>query len=201
VVAIIRKRIRSSKYGRWKILGPSRTSLVKRQGYVLCRCNCGTQKDIYRLTLEKGLSTSCGCRKHERTYTADGKKRCPACKTFHPLSAFGRRLDRGREEVRPKCKQCSNAARGKRRSEMTAEEKKQALVLARAWKRNNRKRNRTTKYAWEARNPEKVSEYSRKTSQRWRAANRRLAIERSLESRAKKPEQYKAYHKRGSSWI
>ena len=72
------------------------------------------------------------------------------------------------------------AVRRKRRAELTAGEKEHARAVAIAWKRNNPDRNRATKRAWEARNSDKVSKYSRKQGAKWRAANRRLGIERSL---------------------
>lgn len=45
------------KYGRWTILGPSE---CKKQ-FVHCRCDCGTDRDVYVQSLRSGRSTSCGC--------------------------------------------------------------------------------------------------------------------------------------------
>ena len=184
------------KFGRWTVLGYSRRRAGRRKGYVRCLCECGTARDVYERSLRAGLSTSCGCLRRAGVYGSDGKKRCPACKALLPLSAFGKRADRGYEEVRPRCKACGSAARRRARNSASAEEKARALGIARAWKRNNRARNRASKRAWEARNAEKVSAYSITSSRKWRTSNRHLAIARSLASRAKKPEQYKAYNLR-----
>lgn len=63
--------------------------------------------------------------------------------------------------------------------------------MARAWKRNNRERNKAAKAAWEAANPEKVKAYTQRVQAKWRAANRDLARARVLASHRKKPEYYR----------
>ena len=49
------------KFGRWTVMGAS-----TRTSYAICKCDCGTIKDIYIPNLTKGRTTSCGCYKRER---------------------------------------------------------------------------------------------------------------------------------------
>lgn len=48
--------ITGMKFGRWTVLGFS-----GKQSYWTCQCECGTIKDVYKYSLLKGVSTSCGC--------------------------------------------------------------------------------------------------------------------------------------------
>lgn len=51
---------KGEKYGRWIVIGD--TSITKyRQRYWLCKCECGTEKDVSEYKLTHGLSKSCGC--------------------------------------------------------------------------------------------------------------------------------------------
>jgi hypothetical protein len=44
-------------FGRWVVLKPS----SGRRGYSLCRCECGTERDVYDANLKNGTSKGCGC--------------------------------------------------------------------------------------------------------------------------------------------
>jgi hypothetical protein len=122
-------------------------------------------------------------------------KLCPGCGQRLSLSEFGPRPERGPIAVRPRCRTCRNTARKRRRAEVSPEEQARALELARQWKRSNPDRVREKKRAWDAANPEKVSAHKKKQGAKWRAANRRLAVARSLASRAKNPERFRAYNR------
>ena len=53
-----------TKVGRWTVLREVRKNGKK---YYECRCDCGTVKEVYYRSLEKGLSLSCGCHRSEAT--------------------------------------------------------------------------------------------------------------------------------------
>lgn len=44
-------------FGRWTVLRRS----SKQSGYIVCRCECGTEKEVLYSSLIKGKSKSCGC--------------------------------------------------------------------------------------------------------------------------------------------
>ena len=48
-------------FGRWTAIGKGTKS-----GYSLCKCKCGTTREVNNSTLRKGLSKSCGCISVER---------------------------------------------------------------------------------------------------------------------------------------
>lgn len=50
--------VSGGKYGRWTVL-----DVVGR--YVPCRCDCGTERKVFRYSLINGVSSSCGCRMDE----------------------------------------------------------------------------------------------------------------------------------------
>lgn len=54
------------RFGRWLVLsrapGPSWDGCAR----WLCRCDCGTERDVARRSLKNGLSKSCGCYRDER---------------------------------------------------------------------------------------------------------------------------------------
>ena len=52
------------RVGRWEIIKEVERRGVKR--YWLCRCECGTKKEVYMATLRNGKSQSCGCLRNER---------------------------------------------------------------------------------------------------------------------------------------
>jgi hypothetical protein len=61
-----------TKYGRWTVLkGPysPRPKYVR----ILCRCDCGTTKEINYGHLREGRSTSCGCLSREKTIARSTK--------------------------------------------------------------------------------------------------------------------------------
>ena len=45
------------KYGEWTVLG-----LSDKKRYLICRCECGTVKDVAAYSLISGKSTNCGCK-------------------------------------------------------------------------------------------------------------------------------------------
>jgi len=49
------------KFERWTVI----PSIILKDGYVLCRCDCGTVKSIFYPTLINGRSKSCGCYRKE----------------------------------------------------------------------------------------------------------------------------------------
>lgn len=48
--------------GRWTVIGETRRNGKR---YYCCRCECGTEKEVYYRSLEMGLSQSCGCLRGE----------------------------------------------------------------------------------------------------------------------------------------
>ena len=52
-----------TRFGRWTILQYSGYKNHNRQW--LCKCDCGTEKNVSQSLLTKGLSTSCGCYRKE----------------------------------------------------------------------------------------------------------------------------------------
>lgn len=61
----LRENIIGEKYGRWTVL----KYLENRKGcpYYLCRCDCGTEKELNRNYFITGVSQSCGCLQKEIT--------------------------------------------------------------------------------------------------------------------------------------
>lgn len=58
------KRVKSlpigSVFGYWTVIGKGKISSPK-GAYSLCRCKCGTEREILNTTLREGRSRSCGC--------------------------------------------------------------------------------------------------------------------------------------------
>lgn len=55
------------RFGRYVVIAKSdkRTKAMKQM--VLCKCDCGTEREVVVGNLRSGLSTSCGCWKDEKT--------------------------------------------------------------------------------------------------------------------------------------
>lgn len=56
------------RFGRWIILGPVEERRGKSPApktYLLCRCNCGTERYVWKENLRRGQSKSCGCLKRD----------------------------------------------------------------------------------------------------------------------------------------
>lgn len=51
------------KFERWTVTGPKR--MIPGGTKWLCRCECGTEREVKSASLRLGLSTSCGCRQKE----------------------------------------------------------------------------------------------------------------------------------------
>lgn len=63
-----------SKWGRWSVVAPAPPRIYLADGRVphshrfwLCRCECGTERDIVEGSLLRRASLSCGCLNRERT--------------------------------------------------------------------------------------------------------------------------------------
>lgn len=52
------------RYGRLEIIGKAASR--NGQVYMLCRCDCGTEKEIALSSLKRGLTQSCGCYRKEK---------------------------------------------------------------------------------------------------------------------------------------
>lgn len=53
------------KIGRWEVLEETHKNGKR---YYKCRCECGTEKEVYSRSLEQGSSLSCGCLRKELTH-------------------------------------------------------------------------------------------------------------------------------------
>lgn len=62
-----RLNLTGNKYGNWTVISPGKRN-DKTEGYDrwVCRCVCGTVKEVLVLTLKNGRSTSCGCLKGKK---------------------------------------------------------------------------------------------------------------------------------------
>jgi hypothetical protein len=57
--------LKGQRFGRWLVLKCGTTK--GKQVYWLCRCDCGTEKEVAANNLPNGASQSCGCLARERT--------------------------------------------------------------------------------------------------------------------------------------
>lgn len=64
----MKKLIPKKKYGRWSVIKDASNRGNKR--FVLCRCECGTEKEVALHHLSSGASTSCGCYRAENPSSA-----------------------------------------------------------------------------------------------------------------------------------
>jgi hypothetical protein len=66
-----RLKLAGQVFGRWTVLAeaPARRNAggAIHGSWWLCRCECGTEREVVTGNLRKGLSTSCGCRNREVT--------------------------------------------------------------------------------------------------------------------------------------
>lgn len=49
------------RFGRWTVIGKG-----KKRYYSLCKCDCGTVREVSNRNLKEGISKSCGCLKKQR---------------------------------------------------------------------------------------------------------------------------------------
>lgn len=75
------------KYGRWTVVSEGKLKHI-------CRCDCGTVKEVNRYNLAAGKTTSCGCHRNEATgaaakanLTVHGMKRSPEYKAWRSMRA------------------------------------------------------------------------------------------------------------------
>jgi very-short-patch-repair endonuclease len=54
------------QYGTWTVI-----AIGQKSSYLLCRCSCGIEREVYRNSLIDGVSTNCGC-----VANANTTKRC-----------------------------------------------------------------------------------------------------------------------------
>ena len=96
------------RFGRWTVIKLSRYSQTKgrKHPYWLCRCDCGTEKEVIESGLLSGANQSCRCLNRERTSASNSKhgrsrtsehriwcgikKRCN-CPTDHAYENYGGR--------------------------------------------------------------------------------------------------------------
>src|SRR6187431_2930104 len=55
-----------TKVGRWTVLFESDRRYVKLR-HMRCRCECGTERDVFIGSLRTGASSSCGCHKSDKS--------------------------------------------------------------------------------------------------------------------------------------
>lgn len=55
------------KFGRYTVIAKSDKRSKAMKQMVLCRCDCGTEKEVIVSNLKSGISKSCGCLKAELT--------------------------------------------------------------------------------------------------------------------------------------
>lgn len=92
------------KYGEWTVLGEG-----KKPSYSLCKCSCGTIKEVNNSTLRLGKSRSCGHKKAKRLVEEGYKKSDDAYlgKKFGRLYVEKRVTTKGRSKYLCKC-DCGN---------------------------------------------------------------------------------------------
>lgn len=55
------KDISGQTFGMWQVLSPSLQHKASGKKYWLCRCECGTMRDVQGTSLRRGISKGCGC--------------------------------------------------------------------------------------------------------------------------------------------
>lgn len=53
------------RFGLWTAISPGSRTYRGWSTHWLCRCDCGTEREVVTGNLRRGLSTSCGCRNRE----------------------------------------------------------------------------------------------------------------------------------------
>lgn len=61
-----------NRYGAWTVLGLSAERAPNKQILWLCRCDCGTVRDVVGASLVHKRSTSCGCENYRKISTGHG---------------------------------------------------------------------------------------------------------------------------------
>lgn len=73
------KNLEEIRFGRWLVLRRAENRHNNSQVMWTCRCDCGTEKDVYATLLSRGMSKSCGCHQAEmmrqREYSAEELRR------------------------------------------------------------------------------------------------------------------------------
>ena len=61
------------KFGDWEVI--ANTEPRSQNEYWLCKCKCGTEKEVFRGSLLNSRSKSCGCSKRKRKVLEPAKRR------------------------------------------------------------------------------------------------------------------------------
>ena len=81
------KDLTGQVFGRWTVV--SRAENKGSHRYWDCLCACGKQKSVYQGSLDKGVSTSCGCQRDEETSRRNFKHGvCDGCHTKQPPRTY-----------------------------------------------------------------------------------------------------------------
>lgn len=118
------KPLLSNRFGTWTVIStvPIRRD---REEFWLCRCDCGTTREVYSRNLVRGRSAGCGCSKAEAAakkaaiihgVTVEEWKRrktigevwCYCCKAWLDQAEFRQDRSRG-NRLRSVCNRCSAA--------------------------------------------------------------------------------------------
>ena len=79
------------RFGRYLVTAKSdkRTKAMKQM--VLCKCDCGTEREVVAGNLRSGLTTSCGCWKNEKTSARRKKHGFSKTTMYHRYRSMIRR--------------------------------------------------------------------------------------------------------------
>lgn len=87
----------SQKFGRWTVVG-SASNTAGGQARWLCRCECGTERELPGQSLRSGRSMSCGCYKAE---SAGSRSRTHGMSKTVEYHCWGNMVSRATSTVRP----------------------------------------------------------------------------------------------------
>jgi hypothetical protein len=94
-----------ARFGMWSVVRLSSREYGGTCAKWLCRCDCGTERDVWSTSLYNGGSTSCGCR--SRVVVEDGLKKCCACGEMLPTTSFYKAVNKqSASGLHSRCKPC-----------------------------------------------------------------------------------------------
>ena len=82
------KDLTGQRFGRWTVIKRSTKSSVNHATYWLCKCDCGTEKDVDAKKLVSGESKSCGCLMKEinaKLHTKHGMDETRLCNVYRGI--------------------------------------------------------------------------------------------------------------------